>query len=219
MGSPETEEGRSSVERRCRATLTQGFWMGKHEVTQAQWESVMGENPSSFKGADRPVEWVSWDDCQAFIRKVNSGGQVTVALPTEAQWEYVCRAGTATPFSFGQSLNGDKANCDGNYPYGTTVRGSHRKETASVGSYLPNAWGLYDMHGNVLEWCMDRYGKYDDDALDPVGSDSGIYRVARGGCWDSPAPLCRSSNRSKYVPALRDFYLGFRLVCSSRDKR
>ena len=219
MGSPETEEGRSSVERRCRTTLTQGFWMGKHEVTQAQWESVMGENPSSFKGADRPVEWVSWDDCQAFIRKVNSGGQVTVALPTEAQWEYACRAGTATPFSFGQSLNGDKANCDCNYPYGTTVRGSHRKETASVGSYLPNAWGLYDMHGNVLEWCMDRYGKYDDDALDPVGSDSGIYRVARGGCWDSPALLCRSSNRSKYVPALRDFYLGFRLVCSSRDKR
>ena len=219
MGSPETEDDRGSNETWHRVALTQGFWMGKYEVTQAQWESVMGKNPSRFKGADRPVEWVSWDDCQAFIRKVNSSGQVTVALPTEAQWEYACRAGTTTPFSFGQSLNGDGANCDGNYPYGTTVKGAHRKETASVGSYAPNAWGLYDMHGNVLEWCMDRYGKYDDDAMNPLGSVSGVYRVARGGCWDNPALLCRSSNRSRYVPALRDFYLGFRLVCLSEERR
>ena len=214
MGSPEAEDGRGGNETRHRVTLTQGFWIGKYEVTQQQWESVMGENPSSFKGADRPVEWVSWDDCQMFVRKVNDDGEVTLSLPTEAQWEYACRAGTATPFSFGQALNGDKANCDGSYPYGTTVRGRHRKETVSVGSYAPNAWGIYDMHGNVLEWCADRYGQYDGDVKNPMGATSGLCRVARGGGWDSYALCCRSASRSRYVPGLRDFYLGFRLVCS-----
>ena len=187
MGSPETEDDRCSDETRHRVTLKQGFWMGKYEVTQLQWESVMGENPSSFKGGNRPVEWVSWDDCQVFIRKINADGKVTVALPTEAQWEYACRAGTTTPFSFGQFLNGDKANCDGNYPYGKTAKGYHRKETTSVGSYAPNAWGLYDMHGNVFEWCVERYGKYGGDATNSTGATSGPYRVARGGGWDSYA--------------------------------
>ena len=217
MGSPESEEKRRNDESQHRVTLTKGFWMGKYEVTQRQWEGVMGKNPSDFKGADRPVENVSWDDCREFVGKINAAGQVRVSLPTEAQWEYACRAGTTTPYNFGSSLNGDKANCYGNYPYGTTVWGRYCKETASVGSYAPNAWGLCDMHGNVWEWCQDGYGSYTGDATDPTGSASGTNRVLRGGSWFNPAQYCRSALRFRCVPHVRDgiIGLGFRLVCSA----
>ncbi|MDO4575234.1 MAG: formylglycine-generating enzyme family protein [Planctomycetia bacterium] len=157
MGSPSSELGRDDDETQHRVTLTKGFWMLETEVTQAMWESVMGDNPSYFKGSNLPVEKVSWDDCQKFCQKLRSQG-LNVQLPTEAQWEYACRAGTTTPFSFGSTLNGDKANCDGNYPYGASTEGTYLKKTAPVGSYSPNAWGLYDMHGNVYEWCADWKG-------------------------------------------------------------
>ena len=219
MGSPTSEKGRSDLEMQHRVTLTQGFWMGKYEVTQRQWECVMDSNPSNFKGANRPVEKVSWSDCQNFIRKINAAGQVTVALPTEAQWEYACRAGTTTPFNFGSTLKGDKANCDGNYPYGTITQGPYRIKTRDVGSYASNDWGLYDMHGNVWEWCADLYGNYTGDVANPTGPASGMFRVDRGGSWSSYARGCRSASRDRSGPGDRYDNLGFRLVCSAGPRR
>ena len=213
MGSPKSEACRSNDETRHRVRLTQGFWMGKYEVTQRQWEGVMCENPSSFKGADRPVEQVSWDDCQVFVAQINAAGQVRVSLPTEAQWEYACRAGTTSPFNFGSTLNGDMANCDGRHPYGF-FNGRYRRETSPVGEYAPNAWGLYDMHGNVWEWCQDWYGDYAGDATDPTGPASGSDRVVRGGSWLIDAQYCRSAGRYGHGPVYRNCILGFRLVCS-----
>ena len=160
------------------------------------------------------MEKVSWEDCREFIRKINVMGLVTVSLPTEAQWEYACRAGSTTPFSLGSALNGDMANCDGNYPYGTSSKGRYQHETVDVGSYAPNAWNLYDMHGNVWEWCADWYGSYDGDAIDPQGPVSGTYRVSHGGSWNHGARSCRSAYRRGYEPGIRSFDLGFRLVCS-----
>ncbi len=206
MGSPESEEGRYDDETQHHVTLTEGFWIGKYEVTQRQWESVMGENPSYFKGADRPVEQVSWNDCQEFIRKINAAGRVSVSLPTEAQWEYACRAGTTTPFSFGSTINSDKANYSG-------------KETAIVGSYAPNAWGLYDMHGNVWELCADWYGAYNGAVTNPTGPASGTLRVFRGGGWVGDAQSCRSAIRIWFVPGNRNNYLGLRLVCSAGPEK
>lgn len=123
MGSPSSEAGRFDDETQHQVTLTKGFWFGKYEVTQRQWRSVMGNNPSRFKGDDRPVETISWDDCQKFIQKVNARLKCGARLPTEAEWEYACRAGTTTAYSWGNALNGDKANCNGHFPCGTTVKG------------------------------------------------------------------------------------------------
>ena len=219
MGSAESENGRYDNEPRHPVKLTQGCWMGKYPVTQRQWASVMGTNPSEFAGGDRrPVKRVSWDDCQEFIRKVNAAGTAAVALPTEAQWEYACRAGTTTPFSFGSALNGDRANCDGNYPYGTATKGRCRPETSPVGSYAPNAWGLHDMHGNVWEWCEDRYDRdfytREEAKVDPCCA-SGSIRVMRGGSWRSYADYCRSARRYYKYPSDNYNSSGFRLCCSA----
>ena len=219
MGSPTDEDGRDNDETEHHVTLTKGYWLGETEVTQAQWESVMGNNLSYFKGASRPVEIVSWEDCQEFIAKVNRearrqlGGEVR--LPTEAEWEYACRAGSRTAYSWGNSLNGDKANCDGNYPYGTAIKGPYKAATVNVRSYSPNAWGFYDMHGNVWEWCQDWYGAYPSGAVtDPKGQASGDNRVLRGGGWRDVARCCRSVDRIRLRPGFRYFFCGFRLCCS-----
>ena len=222
MGSPETEDGRFDNETQHRVTLTKGYWLGKYEVTQRQWERVMGTSPSRFKGENKPVENVSWEDCQEFCRKVNDaaiqqfGGGAR--LPTEAEWEYACRAGTTTAYSWGNALNGDKANCDGNYPCGTTVKGRYRQETADVGSYSPNAWGFYDVHGNVWEWCNDWYGRYGGDVTDPIGPERGVHRVLRGGGWNILARFCRSANRDRGSPGSRRGNYGFRLCCSAGSR-
>jgi len=223
MGSPLSEIGRQDlkyfdVETQHRVTLTKGFWLGKYEVTQAQWRSVMGNNPSDCTGDSLPVENVSWDDCQEFIRRVNSQLNCYARLPTEAEWEYACRAGTTTAYSWGSSLNGDKANCNGNYPCGTAVKGPYRRKTAPVGSYAANAWGFFDMHGNVEEWCNDWYGVYPAGSVtDPMGpiARTGL-RVLRGGSWYSHAEECRSANRRLGSPDSRSqFCRGFRLCCSA----
>ncbi len=199
MGSPETEEGRNSDETLHRVTLTKGFWLGETEVTQRQWESVMGNNPSRFKGADLPVERVSWDECQNFIQRVNEQLNCGMRLPTEAEWELACRAGTTGPYGG-----------TGNPKEMGWYSGI---QTHPVGQKTPNAWGLCDMHGNVWEWCADWYGYYPSgNVTDPTGPSSGANRVDRGGCWGDDARDCRSANRHRFEPGRRIHYLGFRVA-------
>ncbi len=216
MGSPSNESDRDDDETQHRVTLTKGYWMGKYEVTQRQWQQVMGSNPSSFKqsGLDAPVESVSWNDCQSFIKKVNSRTSGDgFRLPTEAEWEYACRAGTTTPFHYGSRLDASMANFDGNYPYGGASKGEYRKKTTKVGSFRPNAFGLYDMHGNVWEWCQDWKDDYPSgSATDPVGFSSGSSRVLRGGSWNDRARFCRSAFRFRSDPSFRYVTVGFRVV-------
>jgi formylglycine-generating enzyme required for sulfatase activity len=202
MGSPESEAGRSSDEDQVQVTLSKGFWMAKTEVTQAQWQAVMKENPSEFKGANRPVEKVSWDDAQKFLTKLNaivgdSDGRKMV-LPTEAQWEYAARAGETGPYSGGtvEEVAWHKDNSGG---------GTHE-----VGTKRPNAWGLHDMHGNVWEWCADWYKDELEGGVDPQGAASGSGRVFRGGSWRGNALNCRVSLRYGYDPSNGYDRIGFR---------
>ena len=209
MGSPPEEEGRYDDETPHTVTLTEGYWLGKHPVTQTQWERVMGDNPSHFRGANRPVECVSWDEVTSFCEKLTElereAGRLPAGmayqLPTEAEWEYACRAETKTAFSFGDSLTSDQAN----------IRGGPG-ETTDVGKYPANPWGFYDMHGNVFEWTADWFEKFTSVAVsDPVGPAVGSDRVLRGGSWDSAAFLARSALRDRYGPARSLNSLGFRL--------
>ena len=179
--------------------LTQGFWMLETQVTQKMWQSVMGGNPSYFTGDKLPVECVSWNDCQEFCKKLRAKG-LNVQLPTEAQWEYACRAGTT----------GDYA---GNLDEMAWYVENSSSKTQDVGLKKPNEWGLYDMYGNVWEWCYDWYGSYPNGTVtDPTGPTSGSYRVNRGGGWIFVAEGCRSASRGNDSPDFRDFSLGFRLV-------
>ncbi len=219
MGSPSSEAKRDDDEGpQHRVRISKPFYMGKHEVTQAQWRAVMGSNPSHFKGDDLPVEQVSWDGIQEFCRKLSERAGRTIRLPTEAEWEYSCRAGTTTPFHFGSTISPDQVNYDGNHPYGEGRKGVYREKTTSVGSFPANAWGLYDMHGNVWEWCGDWCGEdyyADSPGADPTGPGSGKYRVLRGGSWLSLARYCRCANRRWCRPGLRNDYVGFRVVAGT----
>jgi formylglycine-generating enzyme required for sulfatase activity len=213
MGSPASEAERSADEAQHRVTLTKGFFMGVYPVTQAQWRAVMGDNPSRFEGDDRPVEMVSWEDCQKFCRKLAAQEGKACRLPSEAEWEYACRAGTTTPFSFGETISTDQVNYDGNYPYGKGRKGKCRQETTPVGTFPANAWGLCDMHGNVWEWCQDRYGPYpQSDSTDPQESNNGEARVLRGGSWADFARHCRAGIRYRNPPADRYEYYGCRVA-------
>ena len=218
MGSPLSEAERGDSETRHEVTLTKGFWMLETSVTQGMYRAITGSNPSSFKSGDNyPVEQVSWFDSQSFCESLNALGVAPAGfefrLPTEAEWEYACRAGTNTPYFWGSKLNGDKANCDGNYPYGGVSKGRYLEKTSAVGSYPANGWGLCDMHGNVFDWCADWYGDYDaGPQTDPTGPTSGSHRVLRGGCWCFSAKSCRSAYRRANGPASRYSNCGFRLV-------
>jgi formylglycine-generating enzyme required for sulfatase activity len=175
----------------------------------------MGANPSHFTGSTQlPVERVSWDDVQGFLGNLNRAGGLPAgwkwALPTEAQWEYACRAGTTTVFSFGDSLSSREANFNGDYPYGGASEGPYLEKTVGVGSYAANAWGLHDMHGNVWEWCADWYDKTLTGGADPDGPNTGVYRVIRGGSWGNYAANCRAASRNRNDPGHRSNYLGFR---------
>ena len=207
MGSPETEEGRSDDEDQVHVTLTKGFWMTKTLVTQNQWISIMGKNISFSIGENLPVEMISWNDAQKFLEKLNAkigntdGGQMV--LPTEAQWEYASRAGELGPFSGGTidevawyTDNGDD-------------------ETHPVGLKKPNAWGLHDMHGNVLEWCADWYDDSLTGGMDPSGPKSGSSRVYRGGSFWNYAFYCRAAARDSDDPTYRVMSIGFRIARSS----
>jgi uncharacterized protein (TIGR02996 family) len=196
MGSPPEEPERDENETLHEVTLPQGFYLGIHAVTQAQWQAVMGDNPSRFKGEDLPVECVSWEDCQTFCTKLSERDGKRYGLPSEAEWEYACRAGTSTPFHFGETLSTDQANYSGNYPYNNGEKGVYRNRTASVGSFPPNAWGLFDLHSNVWEWCHDEYRPYGEldimNTLDTSNA-SEYARVLRGGSWYDDARSCRSA--------------------------
>lgn len=217
MGSPLSEKEREEDEGPLHIVTLDGFWMGQFPVTQGQWQKVMGTNPSRFKIGDHyPVEYVSWRDAQVFIKKINEHheGGCRFALPTEAQWEYACRAGTNTPFYFGDNLNTDQANFNGHLPYGDGPIGLYREKTTPVGTFPPNSFGLFDMHGNVWEWCSDRYGgEYSSTKIsNPKGPSSGVSRVLRGGCWNDGAWICRSAYRNLSSPSSRHSYTGFRLT-------
>ena len=201
MGSPASEKGRTDDEGLHQVTITEQYYMGKYEVTQEQWEAVIGHNPSSKnKGAKLPVTDVSWSDCQEFLKRLNEKSNAGYRLPTEAEWEYACRAGTSTAYSVGDSLTESDAN----------ILGSSIK---TVGGYKPNGFGLYDMHGNVWEWCEDWYGAYSVAAVtDPKGPAKGEYRVLRGGSFGNDGPLARSSYRGNDAPSYRYSFVSFRLA-------
>jgi uncharacterized protein (TIGR02996 family) len=198
-------------ETRHQVTLTKGFWLGVHEITQAQWQAVMGCNPSKFEGEYLPVERVSWDDCQEFCERLSQWVGMQFRLPTEAEWEYACRAGTTTPFFFGLWCTMQQANFAGGVL--GPVRTLFIAKTTAVGKFPPNAWGLFDMHGNVDEWCQDWYGPYPSaDVADPKGPEMGRARVRRGGNCRDLDTHCRSANRQSNEPALRGYLFGCR-VC------
>ena len=201
MGSPASEKGRLDDESQHKVTLTKPFYLGKYEVTQEQWEFVMGDNPSQTKDSKLPVTGVTWNDCQEFIKKLNAKTNGGYRFPTEAEWEYACRAGTTTAYSFGDSLTNSDANIDGD-------------RIKAVGSYKANAFGLYDTHGNMCEWCDDWYD-YDYPArtgIDPKGPATGQIRVMRGGAFLGVVSTARSSNRAGLLPTDRGGIIGFRLA-------
>jgi formylglycine-generating enzyme required for sulfatase activity len=214
MGSPEHEKERLDRETLHDVLLTERFWLAESACTQALWQAVMGENPSRFKGPQRPVEQVSWEDCKTFIDKINRlKPGLDLCLPTEAQWEYACRSGTETPFWFGDNITPEQVNYDGNVPYAGGKKGKYREETADVKSLPCNGWGLYQMHGNVWEWCADWYGEYAPDLIvNPTGPDSGEFRVLRGGGWFYVGRGVRSAFRDWYEPSDRDYDAGFRFA-------
>jgi formylglycine-generating enzyme required for sulfatase activity len=185
-----------------KVTLSKGFYMGMYTVTQEQWKEVMGNNPSHFKGEKNlPVESVTWDDCQEFIKKLREKDKKLYRLPSEAEWEFCCRAGTTTPFHFGETISTDQANYYGEAVYGDGKKGVFREHTMPVGSFPANAWGLHDMHGNVFQWCQDWYGNYPKkDAVDPTGPEKGDFRVLRGNSWTLPPEFCRSAYRNWNLP-------------------
>jgi formylglycine-generating enzyme required for sulfatase activity len=218
MGSPVGEGDREVRETQHRVRISKGFWMGKYEVTQEQWQRIMGKNPAEFstasgvvfsgKNARNPVEQVSWNDCQTFLEKLTGRlpGELRARLPTEAEWEYACRAGTSTRFHAG---DGDADLVRAGWSAANSGRTTH-----AAGQKQANAWGLFDMHGNVWEWCQDWYGTYDSGVVaDPTGPPSGSARVLRGGSWDDSFRYCRSAYRLSIDPAHTGGRVGFRVVC------
>ncbi|MCD6328514.1 formylglycine-generating enzyme family protein [bacterium] len=211
MGSPKSEKKRFNNEGPLHTVrIAKGFWLGKFEVTQAEYERVMGKNPSHFKGSSHPVESLSWNDAVEFCGKLSGQSGAIYRLPTEAEWEYACRAGTTTRFNTGDS--------DSELGRAGWYAGNSRRKTHDVGQKAPNAWGLFDMHGNVWEWCSDWYGEDyygSSPGVDPTGPGSGSRRVIRGGSWYNLARYCRSAARYRYDPRYRYFNIGLRVARSS----
>jgi formylglycine-generating enzyme required for sulfatase activity len=231
MGSPGGEAEQSSNEGPQHQVSVPSFCMGKFQVMQEQWRAVailpkvnsdLNPDPSHFKGSFRPVETVSWEDAVEFCARLSNKTGKTYRLPSEAEWEYACRAGTTTPFAFGETITPEIVNYDGNYPYASAPKGTYRGETIEVGKLgLANGFGLYDMHGNVWEWCMDNWHhNYDGAPTDGSvwgGGDANL-RVLRGGSWYVNGGNCRAANRLSLRPGDRNFYDGFRVVVVVRTR-
>ena len=243
MGSPISEEERDREEIPHDVIITRPFYIGVYEVTQREFAKVMGTDrkmqahfdSSRGGGPDHPIENIGWQAAVDFCKKLSAAPAERLAglkyrLPTEAEWEYACRAGTATAFHFGNSLSSEQANFNGDYPYGEAEKGPYQRRTMKVGSYSPNAFGLYDPHGNVAEWCADWYDKdyyRDSPAEDPLGPPQGVladnfgsfYLVVRGGCWLDDARACRSANRFRAMTSNTYRLIGFRVVCEVDSKQ
>lgn len=244
MGSPESEAQRGEDELQHTVTVND-FYIGKYEVTQKEYEEIMGENPSNFKGDNLPVETVTWYDAIEYCNKLSEKEGLTPVytidgenvswnkssngyrLPTEAEWEYAARAGTEAPFNTESSIGAEEANFYGHYPYLIeenyfsqgkleTKPGEYRQTTIAVGSFSPNKWGLYDIHGNVGEWCFDYYGAYDIENTDnPSGAETGTLRINRGGGWNDYAKHMRCAYRASTTPNQGMSNIGFRIVRNS----
>jgi formylglycine-generating enzyme required for sulfatase activity len=240
MGSPATEAEREPGEDQHEVAITRPFYLGAYTVTQGQFQNVMGKNPSFFQpknggSPDHPAEQVRWGDAREFCARLSAlpeekkAGR-TYRLPSEAEWEYACRAGTTTPFNVGAALSSTQGNFNGNFPYGGAEKGPFLGRTAKVGSYAPNAWGLYDMHGNVYEWCNDWYDPdyYKKSPKDnPKGPEKGVvatgfgsnsYVVVRGGCWLDEGRACRSARRFRLQQSEPYRWTGFRVACDVAGK-
>ena len=229
MGSPDSEEGRMDRGSPQHQVFVSSFFMAKYPVTQAQWQIVskmpqvklkLKPNPSKFEGDTRPVEQVSWHDAIEFCARLTKHTKRQYRLPTEAEWEYACRAGTTTPFHFGETISPELANYTASSTYGDGVTGENRKETTSVDHFkIANAWGLCDMHGNVWEWCQDHwhdnYKGAPEDGSAWLIDNSDAWRINRGGSWIYDPRHCRSACRLYSDPDVRYDILGFRVSCSA----
>jgi formylglycine-generating enzyme required for sulfatase activity len=217
MGSPKDEEKRADNEFQHEVTLTKGFYLGATTVTQEQWLAVIKENPSRFKGNTKrkknlPVENVTWEECQEFLEKLGEKEQHAYRLPTEAEWEYACRAGSTRRYCYG-----DDPKLVGVYAW---FADNAKERTHPVALKKPNRWGLYDMHGNIWQWCADWYGDYPKKAVvDPKGPEKGTSRVLRGGSFYSPALFVRCAVRGFFDPSKRGPNIGFRVVLANRQRQ
>ena len=244
MGSPRSEKDRNAREERHEVTIRKAFYMGAYEVTQAEYMKVMANvekvtNRSAFKDDDNPVEGVEWGLAKVFCEQLSSRPDEKKAgrkyrLPTEAEWEYACRAGTTTAFHFGDGISSTQANFNGNYPAGGAKTGKYLRRTNKVGSYDANSFGLYDMHGNVAEWCADWYDPdyyLDSPETDPLGPPFGVVKtsfdnfggknyfvVVRGGNWVDDGRACRSAYRFRAMPNTQYRLIGFRVVCEQKSE-
>ena len=226
MGSPSTEMGHDESEEPRHEVDIQEFWLGKYPVTQAEWTIVsqlpqvdieLKSHPAQFSGEKRPVESISWHEAVEYCKRLSNSSKRTYRLPTEAEWEYACRAGTATPFHFGETITSDLVNYRGTKTYNDGPKGECREETTDVGTFPPNAFGLHDMHGNVWEWCVDNWHENYKGALVDgqawIEGGNNNLRVLRGGSWGDDPENCRSAYRGSYTPLVRDGSIGFRIVC------
>jgi formylglycine-generating enzyme required for sulfatase activity len=234
MGSPESEPGRRPDEAQVDVTLSRGFWIGQYEVTQREWTRIMGRLPRAMQhgvGDDFPIYWVSYTDAELFCSRLTEAARKARELdtgwefriPTEAQWEYACRAGSTAPTGIGSQLSRDQANFDGE-PYNGGRDGPSLKTASKVGSYPPNAWGIHDMHGNEFEWVRDWYHARLPGGVDPdlsgskgvVNRDGSYSRGRRGGAWNDPGIFCRCALRLRYEPERTSDHIGLRVVMVMR---
>jgi formylglycine-generating enzyme required for sulfatase activity len=240
MGSPATEAEREVGEEQHEVAITRPLYLGVHTVTQGEYQKVVGKNPSWFHAGnggsvDHPVEQVRWGEAREFCAKLSALAEEKQAgrhfrLPSEAEWEYACRAGTTTPFNVGDALSSKQANFNGSFPYGGADKGPYLRKTAKVGSYAPNPWGLYDMHGNVYEWCNDWYEpnyykespkqnpKGPEKGVVPTGIGNNFFVVVRGGCWLDEGAACRSARRFRLQQTDPYRWTGFRVACDVPGK-
>jgi formylglycine-generating enzyme required for sulfatase activity len=227
MGAPENEPNSRNRERPQHEVTVGSFFMGRYPITQAQWRIVanwsqversLDRDPSRFKGDNRPVEQVSWEEAVEFCQRLSAKTGKTYRLPSEAEWEYACRAGTTSPFHFGEIITTDLANYNGDYTYNNSPKGEYRIETTDVGTFPANRWGLHDLHGNVWEWCSDDWHDSYEEApedgrawLEAKATDT--YKLLRGGCWNYNPNYCRSAYRNNNTRDNRNLNFGFRVCC------